>query len=194
MGVCDVKKIKKNLNRCGERALAKGVQEMIYLGMKTAQKIAFTLDTTTTTLITGIAMAVGEMLFAYEGYNYSNDVSVNFKKTDYSSSFPQTLTILLFSNSPATKAEIESLVTRKDLVVFYKREAGDYEVLGVNTGMRVADGGVTYKPNDENKGAFVITFEAPEEPELPKTLRHTATVGGLDDTDTYLAALVTPNV
>lgn len=187
MGVCDVKKIKKNLKRCGEKALAKGTEEMIYLGMKSAQKIAFTFDAALTTLITAIAMAVGEKLYAYEGNNYSNDPSSNMVVTDYDRTFPQQMVILLFSNSPATKAEIEALVTRKDLILIYKRVSGDYEVMGVNTGMKVTN--VVYRPNDDNKGAFVITFEAPDETELIKTLRHTA-VGGGEDTETYLAGLV----
>lgn len=186
MGVCDAKNIKKNLKRCGQKALAKGVNELIYVGMKDAQSIAFTFDADNTTILTAIAMASGQKLFAYEGKNYSNDPSVGFNRTDFDLTLPQTLVIILFSNSPVTKLELEALFTRKDLVFIYERVAGDFEAMGVNTGMQVTN--FVYRPNDDNKGAFVVTLTAADEVELPKTVRHTTS--SLDDTRSYLAGLV----
>lgn len=192
MGVCDEKKIKKNIKRCGQKALAKGVEEIIYLGMRVAQEIAFTLDTTNSTILTSIALKTGEKLFAYEGKNYSNDASVSMAISDYDTTLPQQLIILLFSNSPATKQEMEALFTRKDLVAITQRVSGDYEVYGVETGMRVT--AFTYQPNSDNKGAFVVTLTAADEISLPKTLIHTTTPGGVVDTPTFLAGLVAADV
>lgn len=189
MAVCAPRRIKKNIKRCGEKTLAKGVDEIIYLGMKDAQAIAFTYDADNSTICTGIALGTGEKLYAYEGKNYSNDPSVSLNITDFDLTLPQQLVILLFSNSPSTKLEIESLLTRKDLIAIYKRVGADYEGMGFNTGMKVT--AFTYRPNEDNKGAFMITLTAADEDSLPKTIRHTATQGGLDDTATYLATLVT---
>ncbi|GAB2549892.1 hypothetical protein [Spirosoma aerophilum] len=190
MASCALKQIKKNIKRCGEKSLAKGVDEIVYLGMITAQAIAFTYDATNELLCTGIAMADGEKLFAYEGKNYSNDPSVSMNKTDYDLTLPQQIIITLFSNSAATKAEIMALLTRKDLIVIYKRVQGDFEGMGFHTGMLVT--AFTYRPNDDNKGAFLITLSAPDEELLPVTVKHT-TAGNLDDTTSYLAGLVTPD-
>ncbi|GAB3552893.1 hypothetical protein [Spirosoma fluminis] len=189
MGVCDPKKIKKNLKRCGQKALAKGVDETVLLGMRDAQEIAFTYDATNSTIITGIALKTGEKLFAYEGRNYSNDFSVGSAETEFDFTLPQTAVLMIFSNSPATKLEIEALLSRKDLILITKRTAGDYEVYGAETGMRRTS--FVYRPNDDNKGAFVVTLGAPEEISLPKTLLHKTDPGGLEDTTSYLATLTT---
>ncbi|MVM34227.1 hypothetical protein GO755_29625 [Spirosoma sp. HMF4905] len=186
MGVCDAKKIKQNLKRCGQKALAKGVNELIYIGMRDEQSIAFTFDSTNTTILTAIAMGTSQKLFAYEGKNYSNDPSVGFNRTDFDLTLPQTMVIVLFSNSPATKLEMEALFTRKDLVLIYERVSGDFEAMGVGAGMQVTN--FVYRPNDDNKGAFVVTLTGADEVDLPKTVRHVTS--GTDDTRVYLAGLV----
>jgi hypothetical protein len=186
MGICDKKKTRKNLKRCGEKALVKGVDETILVAMKDEQEVAITYDATNSTLATGIALKAGEKMFAYEGKNASNDPSVGFNKTDYDTTLPQQLVFVIFSNSPATKLEIEALITRDDLLFIVKRKQADYEIYGAETGMSVS--AFVYRANDDNKGAFVVTVAAPDEASLPKTLRIAGT-GGLDGTKAALAAL-----
>lgn len=192
MATCAVKRIKKNIKRCGEKTLAKGVNEIIYMGMKDAQSIAFTYDADNSTICTGIAMGVGEKMYAYEGKNYSNDPSVTMTESEFDTKLPHQLVIKLFSNSPATKLEIESLLTRKDLITIYERVAGDFEGMGFNTGMKVT--AFSYQPNSDDKGAFNVTLTAADEDQLPKTIRHLTSPGGLDDTRTFLTGLVTLDV
>ena len=186
---CAVKLLTKNIKRCGQKTLAKGVNEIFYIGMKDGQQIAFTLDSTNDTIITGMAMGTGQKLFAYEGNNFSNDPSVGFNKSDNGITLPQQLVFSLYSNSPATKKEIQALLTRKDLVIIYNRVSGDYEVMGANTGMSVSN--FVYRPNDDNKGAFVITLAAPDEDQLPKTFIHTTS--NVEDTATFLGTMVAPD-
>jgi len=175
------------LNRCGEKALAKGVDETILLAMKDAQAIAFTYDSTNPAIITGIALGTGEKFYAYQGVNYSNDASVGFAKSDFDITLPQTVTFKIFSNSAATKKEIEALLTRKDLIVIMKRVAGDYELFGAETGMTVSN--FVYQPNSDDKGAFTVTLSAEAETSLPKTVKHVTS--SLDDTVSFLAGLTT---
>lgn len=181
-----IKKIKRNVRANCDKPLAQGVGEVIYAFMRDSQSVALTMDTTlTSTLATGMALGSNEKLIVYEGVNLSNDVSVGFNRSDFGVTTPHSAVIMLFSNSPETKEEIQAMLTRRDLGFIVKRQAGDWEIFGYKTGMRMT--GFTYRPNDANKGAFVVTFEAPDETGLPITLRHTT--GGLDDTTTYLAGM-----
>lgn len=182
-----IKKIKRNVRANCDKPLAQGVGEQIYAFMKDSQSVALTMDTVlSTSLATAIALGPSEKLIVYEGVNLSNDPSVGFNRTDFGVTLPHSLVLMLFSNSPETKEEIHAMLTRRDLGFIYKRQAGDWEITGYGTGMRMS--GFTYKANDANKGAYVVTFEAPDETRLPITLRHTS-AGGLDDTSTYLAGM-----
>jgi hypothetical protein len=189
MGVCDPQKMKRNLLKCGQPALSKGVEEIVYLGMKSAQSIAFTYDPDNSTIVTGIGMAAGEKLFAYEGANYSNALSVGFAETEFDKTLPQQAILQIFTNSPEAKQEVEALLRRKDVILISKREGGGpFEIWGAETGMRVS--GFTYEPNADNKGTLVVTLSAADETSLPKTLIHKTTPGGVEDTKTYLTTLV----
>lgn len=136
--------------------------------------------------VSNFTMKAGKKLRRYEGVRYSTKPSVGFQDSEYGSTFPQTLEFVLFSNSPQAKREIHAMKGSMDLVAIVQRNAGDYEIYGLQTGMRMSD----FNQNiaDETlKGAYVVTLLAEAATKLPHTLRHEN--AGVLDTPVWLTGL-----
>ena len=184
-GAC-YQRLTRNVKRVCNVPLAKGVGEMIYLGMKDEQLIAPTYDSTNALIVTALGFKTNEKLFAYEGRNYSNQPSVSRNESDFDVTYPQVMTFLIFSNDPAVEAEIMKLDGRQDLICVFKRVSGYHKIMGLGAGMRVTN--ITWDPNADNKGAWVVTLTANDEINIPHTLLHKTS--GVDDTAAYLQTIV----
>ncbi|ARK09034.1 hypothetical protein A6C57_01175 [Fibrella sp. ES10-3-2-2] len=136
--------------------------------------------------VSAFTMKSGKKLKQYEGIRYSTKPSVGFSDSEYGSTLPQTLELAIFSNGPIAKKEIHAMKGALDLVAIVQRNAGDWEMFGLQTGMRMSN--FSQDANDETqKGAYIVTLLADAATKLPYTLRHETT--GVLDTDTFLAGL-----
>ena len=184
---CFQSELTRNRKAVCDETISTGVDETYYLFQK--RNIAsFAFDATSRIIVASIVMKTGKFLNAYQGYPKSLEPTVGHEETDYGPKLPQTFKFGIRSNSPETKEEIQAMVYANDLGVIYKRAgSGDWEVMGLDNGMRLTSGGLAYAPNDATSGAFIVTLHNPDAVVLPYTLRHkTAT---LVDTDAYLLTI-----
>lgn len=137
-------------------------------------------------VVTNFTMKAGKKLRRFEGIRYSTKPSIGFSDSDYGSTLPQTLELALFSNGVLAKTTVHAMKSALDLVAIVQRNAGDWEIYGLQTGMRMSN--FSSDPNDETqKGAYVITLLGDAATKLPHTLRHETT--GVADTTEWLGTL-----
>lgn len=168
---------------CGS-PLARGVAPRYYLLHRSEiESVAMAADGVTAT---AIVLKSGKKLRKYDGIRYSTKPSIGFNESDYGSTLPQTLELVLFSNSPAAKNQIHAMKNALDLVAIVQRNAGDWEIFGYPTGMRMSN--FSSDANDETqKGAYVVTLLGADATQLPLTLRHEN--AGVSDTADWLETL-----
>ena len=163
---CSTTKITANFSRQCAKPLARGVEEVAYVGMK-IDVTGTTYDETETNVVTAFTLASTMKLFKIEGFNLSNKSTVGFNATDFGNYLPHGFTFAVFNNSK-------------------RRGNGPFEMLGFNTGMRVVNH--NHDSNDDaNKGAYVLELSAPDETTFPLELQHETT--GVADTAAYLETL-----
>lgn len=191
MGICD-SNLTRNLKRDCNRTLARGVRERLYV-FQLSQLTQATVDVTNPAIIRDLVMKTGQKLKVWEGIGLSNAFSVGFARSEYGVTLPHTATVTIFNDSPGFKQEINRLTGVNDLVIIYKKNGrfGAFEIVGLDTGMRLSN--LTSDLNDENtKGAYVLSFEAPDATTLPHTLEHQT--NNLNDTEAYLEGMVQADV
>lgn len=183
---CSTTKITANFSRQCAKPLARGVEEVAYVGMK-IDVTGTTYDETETNVVTAFTLASTMKLFKIEGFNLSNKSTVGFNATDFGNYLPHGFTFAVFNNSAKVKKQIEAMMTRSDIFIISKRRGnGPFEMLGFNTGMRVVNH--NHDSNDDaNKGAYVLELSAPDETTFPLELQHETT--GVADTAAYLETL-----
>lgn len=188
---CATEDIKANLGlTICDNPLAKGVGETIYIG-RFAWLASSTADSTNKKIVRTIGLNTGKKLLHYIGQNYSNQITSGFTATENGNYVPQGLRYILFTNSAAEEAEIDSLLDKKDLFAIVKRNGnpGAWKIIGWKTGLRMTN--LSSDSNDDTlKGAYTLEFQAPDEKTTYYTLQHLTTdTPAVDDTDTYVETL-----
>ncbi|QKZ15200.1 hypothetical protein [Spirosoma sp. KUDC1026] len=172
-----------------------GLYEKMYVFTRD-ELLSYTTDTSATDpavgakIITALTLKTGKKLKRWEGYKLSAQGTQGFSANDNGNSITHGFRFMVFDNSPEADAEIDKLTNRTDLVAIIKQqgEFGRWKLMGFSTGMSMTN--LTNDSNDANNpGQFTLEFQAAQEKETAKTLRHkTAT---LDDTADYLETLAT---
>lgn len=164
------------LQNCSNPPVA-GTGDVLYLINREDIDVV-TLDTTGIdphAIVTDITLLSGKLAYKVEGRNNSNVAGSELQKGTYFDSYQHNVSFVAFDITPATKAQIEKMVQRGDLIAIVENNnrsaTGNtaFEMYGYASGLDVLT--QTRNTGDtDSQGSYMIALGSPEvskEPHLP---------------------------
>lgn len=164
-----------------------GVADVMYL-INRDDIDTVTFDTTSTSsnkLITAITLETGKYIYKVEGRNNSHEPLISLRKGRYFDTYEHQVSFKIFSNNPAVKSEIESMVQRGNLIAIVENnyrgvgELAAFELFGYGCGLEVTEGSRNVNDAD-TQGSYSLVLKTPEqqgEPHLPYSFLVTDVAG-----------------
>jgi hypothetical protein len=132
-----------------DQPLVSGTKDTLYLiNKEDIDSLLFDSIITTgiNKAVSSINLFSGKNIYKIEGRNNSNEPSSTLKKGRYFDTYEHQVSFKIFSNSPAIKSDIESMVQRGNLIAIVEnnyRGAGEVaaiELYGYGCGLEVTEG------------------------------------------------------